>query len=235
MSAEAPRRFYKNASVGDDGASVFLDERTLKTPGGNVFAAPTRALAEAIAKEWSAQGDRILPASMPLAQLAFAAIDVTPGRRGELIAYIAKFGETDLACHRAETPASLVERQTALWDPLIAWGARDLGVLLPVVIGVVPAQPNSEALETLRAHAATCDDFRLAALAQAAALAGSALIAFALLHGRLDAARAFAAAALDDSWSLENWGEDAEARTRLNRQRADFESIGRFFSSLDAP
>jgi chaperone required for assembly of F1-ATPase len=234
MSEAAVRRFYKSATVADDGAGVMLDERRLRTPKGAVFAAPTRALANAVAAEWQAQGEFILPATMPLTQLAFAAVDHTPHRRDELADYIAKFGETDLVCHRAEAPAPLIARQSLLWDPLIAWSMRELGVMLPVVIGVLPAPTQPEALETLRAHTASLDDYQLTALTQAAGLAGSALIAFALVHGRLSAESAFAAAALDYLWSLEQWGEDAEARLRLDRQRAEFENIARFIAALSA-
>jgi chaperone required for assembly of F1-ATPase len=230
--SEAVRRFYKAAAVAQDGAGVMLDARRLRTPKGAVFNAPTRALAEAIAAEWDAQAEHIIPASMPLTQLAFAAIDHTPARRGELIAYIAKFGETDLVCHRAEGPAPLVARQSEMWDGLVAWAAGDLGVALPVVTGVVAAPVPLDSLETLTAHAAALDDFQLTALAQAAGLAGSAVIAFAILRGRIDAETAFKAAALDDLWSQERWGEDAEAKARLDRQRVEFENIARFIATL---
>ncbi len=232
--SELIRRFYKSAAVADDGAGVILDKGRLKTPRGAPFVAPTRVLAEAVAAEWDAQGEHILPSTMPLTQFAFAAIDVTRGRREELARYVAKFGETDLVCHRAGSPPALVKRQGETWDPLIAWAAHDLGVVLPVVTGIVPALANEEALDTLYARAAASDDFHLTALAQAAGLAGSALIAFALARGRLNAESSFAAAALDEFWSLETWGEDAEGRARLDRQRAEFEALGRFFATLAA-
>ena len=229
---EAARRFWKQASVADDGAGVMLDERRLRTPRGAVFAAPSSTLAEGIAAEWNAQGDQIIPSSMPLSQLAFAAIDHTPTRRDELADYVAKFGETDLVCHRAASPPALVARQSMLWNPLVAWSAHDLGVILPVMTGVLPATHDPESLETLRAHAAACDDFQLTALAQAAGAAGSAVIALAMLHGRLSGQAAYAAAALDDLYSLETWGEDAEARARLDRLRAEFENVAQFLALL---
>jgi chaperone required for assembly of F1-ATPase len=231
--AEPIRRFYERAAV--DGDGVMLDQRRLRTPRGAAFAAPTAPLAAAIAEEWNAQGEHIIPSSMPLTQLAFAAIDHTPGRREALADYVAKFGETDLVCHRAAAPAALVARQAKLWDPLVAWSARDLGVMLSVVTGVSPAAPHPEGLETLRAHAAACDDFQLTALAQAAGAAGSAVVGLALLHGRLNAESAFAAAALEDIWSMENWGEDAEARARLDAQRRELENVQRFLALLSAP
>jgi chaperone required for assembly of F1-ATPase len=229
------RRFYKQASVTEtpDGFGVALDERTLRTPGGRVFLAPTRALAQLCADEWAAQGEHIVPATMPVSQLAFAALDWTSQKRGELIEYAASFGATDLCCHRAETPEELAARQSQAWDGLVAWGRDELNVALTVVPGVIAAPAHEDTLATLRKHAAALDDFRLTALAQAAGLAGSTLIAFALLRRRLTAQQAFEAAALDNLWSLEKWGEDAEARSRLERQRAEFDALGRFLKALE--
>jgi len=96
------------------------------------------------------------------------------------------------------------------------------------VTGILAADVSAAELAKLRAAAATLDDFRLTALAQTAGASGSAIIAFALLHGALDAAAAFEAAALDDLWSQEKWGEDGEARARLDRLRAEFDNIARF-------
>jgi chaperone required for assembly of F1-ATPase len=233
--APAPaRRFYKQVSVteAEGGFGVGLDARTLRTPGGTVFLAPTRALAQLCADEWAAQGEHIVPATMPVSQLAFAALDWAAVKRAELIDHAASFGATDLCCHRADAPAELVARQAQAWDELVAWGRDELGVALTVVPSVIAAPSNAAALAMLRKHAAGLDHFRLTALAQAAGLAGSALIAFALLRGRLTAQAAFEAAALDNLWSLEKWGEDAEARGRLDRQRVEFESLGRFIEAL---
>jgi chaperone required for assembly of F1-ATPase len=44
--------------------------------------------------------------------------------------------------------------------------------------------------------------------------------------------KAFEAAALDNLWSLAEWGEDEEARARLDRQLKDFEALGRFIEAL---
>ncbi|MEZ5961271.1 MAG: ATP12 family protein [Hyphomonadaceae bacterium] len=229
-----PRRFYKSATVSDHdgGFGVALDARTLRTPGGTVFIGPTRALAQLCADEWAAQGEHIIPATMPASQMAFAALDWAARNRDQICDYVVKFGETDLCCHRAESPADLVARQAGVWDPLVNWGAESLGVSLPVVAGIVAAPIEPELLAKLRSHAAALDDFRLTGLAQAAGLAGSALIGFAVTFGAYDAQRAFEAAALDNLWSLEKWGDDEEARVRLERQRGEFESIVRYLEAL---
>src|SRR5262249_11557677 len=102
----------------------------------------------------------------------------------------------------------------------------------PVVVGVTPARTEAVTIATLRDHAAALDDFHLTALAQAVGLAGSALIGFALLRGELDAEQAFAAAFLDDLFQLETWGEDAAARARAERARAEFASLAAFIGLL---
>lgn len=229
-----PRRFYKDVALAarDGGFGVALDTRTLKTPGGSTFVAPTKALAQLCADEWAAQGDHIVPATMPASQLAFATWDWTAKNRDQICDYVMGFGQTDLCCHRADAPVELVERQGLHWDPLVAWSEEALGVSLPVVSGVIAAEVGAEALEKLRGRAAALDDFRLTALAQATGLAGSALIGFSLAHGAWNAQRAFEAAALDNLWSLERWGEDEEGRARLDRQRAEFHSIERYLEAL---
>ena len=210
-----------------------LDERRLQTPGGNAFAAPNRALGEAIAAEWNAQGEFIAPASMPLTQLGFAAIDVTPGRRDELARTVVKYTQTDLVSHRAHAPPALVARQSASWDPLLDWAHERFNFRLPVVTGVIAAPVSAENLTVMKRESDDLDDFRVTALVQAVTLAGSAVIGFALLEGRLDAEAAFAAAALDDLWGLENWGEDPEARAGLERQRDEFAALARFIAAMD--
>lgn len=232
MTGEPSRRFYEIAAVSTDGLGVLLDTHTLRTPGGNVFRAPTPALALAIAAEWAAQGERVVPATMPLTQLAFAALDHTPGRRDELSAWLAKYIETDLVCHRADAPTTLVERQAAAWDPIVEWAEERFHMRLPVVTGIIAAEISPQNLTVLEWEVDDLDDFRCTALAQAVTLAGSALIGFALLEGRLDSPAAFAAATVDEAWSLERWGEDAEARAKLESVRSGLEGVARFVAAL---
>lgn len=231
-----PRRFYKQAGLLEDesGFGVALDARALKTPRGTAFRTPTRALAEACAEEWAAQGAHILPASMPVSKLCFVAIDHTPGARAAIAADFAKYGETDLICHRADRPEALIARQQQVWGPVLAWAEAAHGLSLAVVTGIIAAPPAPAALEKLAALALARDDFALTGLAHGAGLAGSALIGLALAEGRLSADEAFAAAALDDLWSMETWGEDSEARARLDRLKGEFQALARYFAALTA-
>jgi chaperone required for assembly of F1-ATPase len=234
VSSGPVRRFYAAATAAeeDDAHIVRLDQRTLRTPSGKPLHMPTRALAEAVAAEWDAQGEIIAPSAMPLTRFAFAAIDLVPGKRNEIARDLAKYIETDLVAHRAETPAGLVARQAQVWDPIVGWAEQRLHMKTPIVTGVIPADAPAQHRTMLEREIDDLDDFRAMALAQAVTLAGSILIGLAFLERQLDAETAFAAAALDDLWSLETWGEDPGARARLDRQREEFAALHRFIAAL---
>jgi chaperone required for assembly of F1-ATPase len=77
------KRFWKDVTVEpeDGGFAIRLDGRPVKTPARAPLAVPTEALAQAVADEWRAVGERIDPRAMPLTGLANAAIDrVAPDR-----------------------------------------------------------------------------------------------------------------------------------------------------------
>ena len=103
---EFPKRFYKQALVAEieDGWTVELDGRGLKTPEKVPLNLPTKALAEAVAQEWGSQQERIHIASMHLTRLANVAIDRTPQNREGMAEELARYCQTDLLCHLAGSP-----------------------------------------------------------------------------------------------------------------------------------
>ena len=91
--APLPKRFYKAVSVASIGGvpatgkaatafRILLEGKPIRTPAKAELAVPTQALAEAIAAEWQAQGERIDAATMPLTRLANSAIDGVAPRLG---------------------------------------------------------------------------------------------------------------------------------------------------------
>jgi chaperone required for assembly of F1-ATPase len=76
------------------------------------------------------------------------------------------------------------------------------------------------------------DDFSLTALQTATAACGSLVIALALLEGHLDAAEAFAASQLDESFQIEAWGEDKEQAERRAALAAEIQAAARFITLL---
>lgn len=214
------------------GHAVTLDGKRMRTPGRRELLLPTAALAAAVAAEWDAQIDEIRPATMPLTRLAATAIDRTADQRDQTIAETAGYAGTDLLCYRADHPPALAERQHAAWQPLLDWAAERYAARLEVTAGIIPKRQSPAALARFTETVATYDNFRLTGLHTATAACGSLIIALALAEGRLAAAEAFSLSQLDETFQIEAWGEDAEARQRREALAADIEATARFLTLL---
>jgi chaperone required for assembly of F1-ATPase len=225
------KRFYKKAEVGADNA-VLLDGRPVKTPGRAPLAPPGASLAAAIADEWNAQGETVLPRSMPLAGLANAAIDRIAPARESFAGGLAAYGESDLLCYRAEGPAPLVARQAEIWDPILAWAASRYDIAFEITSGILHKPQPPGTVARLAAAVGTRDPFELAGLSPLVTISGSLVIALAVAEGALRLDEAWAAASLDEQWQIEQWGEDEEAMQALANRRADFTAAARFLSLL---
>src|SRR5207244_1540467 len=75
--------------------------------------------------------------------------------------------------------------------------------------------------------AAPGDHWRLGALHTVTTLTGSALIALCVLHRRLSAEDAWAAAHVDEDWNMEFWGRDALALERRAFRYAEMQAACR--------
>ena len=221
------RRFYDKASAAAaevaDGHAVLLDGKPARTPAGRILAAPTLALAQAIAAEWEAQRETVDPAKMPLTRLANAIIDGVADRPGPVAAEVEKYLASDLVCYRASNPRGLVERQRQHWDPILAWARDDLGASFALGEGVIHVAQPAAAL-TAAGAAIPGDPWRLGALNSVTTLTGSALLALALLRGRLTPEEAWAAAHVDEDWNIEQWGGDDQAEQRRAFRLAEFQA-----------
>jgi chaperone required for assembly of F1-ATPase len=224
------KRFYSEAAtVGrSDGFVITLDGKPVRTPAGQILLLQSSALAEAIANEWSTQGENILPERMPLTQLASTALDRVIPNRPAILAQLLDYGKTDLLCYRAHGPGDLVERQDQVWQPLIDWAMASFDVVLRVTRGIIPVEQPEASLAALINVLERYDDMRLTALQSAVAATGSLLLGLALVEGRLDAEAAFAASQLDETYQAELWGEDAEAAKARLSLRNDIAAAAQF-------
>ncbi|MGH6870561.1 MAG: ATP12 family chaperone protein [Rhizomicrobium sp.] len=227
------KRFFKSADVREqDGTfAVMLDGRPIKTPNGGVLALRSSRLADAIAAEWAGQADEFELEPMVLTRLAFGAID-GEARRGEIVSAILKFAGSDLTCYRAEGPAELVRRQAAAWDGPLAGVAARTCASFRTTTGVTHIAQPPETIAALEQAIMGRDTAALVALNAATGILGSLVLALNLAGGKLDARTAFAAAHIDESFQAEKWGEDPEARRRLDRLQTELESVETFLRLL---
>jgi chaperone required for assembly of F1-ATPase len=226
MRASLRKRFYKEASVGEQGEGgfpVLVDGKPVRTPGRQLLSAPARALAQAIADEWQAQDGVIDPARMPLTRLANATIDAVAAQAQPVADEIARYLGGDLTVYRASTPAGLVDRQTQLWDPVLAFARDELGARFVQVEGVVFSSQPPQAIHAARAHIPS-DAWRLAAVSSITTLTGSALLALMLARRAITPDAAWEAAHLDEDWQMTQWGRDERALERRAFRRADFDA-----------
>lgn len=230
-----PRRFYKAVTTGpvEGGHAVLLDGRTPKAPGGTPLVLPTAGLAALVAEEWDAQDPHIVMTSMPAVRLAYTALEKVAAVREAVADEVARYAGSDLLCYRAEAPQALVREQVEAWDPLLEWAAADLGVRLERTAGIVHREQPPESLARVVALALELDDFGLAALAHAAGLFGSAVLALALREGRLDGRQAHDLARLDEAFQEKHWGVDGEAAIRTEGRLAEALWLERWFRALD--
>ncbi len=214
---------------------VLLDGKPTLTPLRSPLGTKHRALAEALAAEWDAQNPSIDPDTMPLTRLVSTAIDCVVPQRAALISELMNYTDADMLCYRASYPADLKARQQAVWQPVLDWLDATLGIALQASEGIVPHRQTAATVAALKAAIASLDDARLTALQGAAAITSSLALSLAIVHGRVDAAEAFAAASLDESYQLEKWGADemAEARRRLIER--DLLAIGNYLRLLKLP
>lgn len=231
------KRFWREVRVvpSDEGYGIALDGRTVNTPGRLKLALPSRALANAIAAEWAAVDGAIDPRAMPLTALANAAVERIAPNPAAHAAMLARYGESDLLCYRAEAPPELIARQAAAWDPLLGWARDHYGVTFALVSGVMHMPQPPETLARLGEAIAARSAFELAALTPIVTITGSLVAALALVEDAATPDVVWAAALVDELWQETQWGADAQAVQARARRAAEYDAAVRFLDLVAQP
>ncbi|AYJ86344.1 ATPase [Sphingomonas paeninsulae] len=214
------KRFWKDVTVQDRG--IRLDGKPVRTPGRLPLILPNDALAQAVADEWRSVESEIKPHEMPLTGLSNAAIERIAPDTATYAAGLAVYGETDLLCYRADAPPPLVERQEAVWNPLLDWARQRYDIAFTVTTGVIHTPQPPETVARLSTAVAAHDAFELAALSPIVTIGGSLVIALMIADNAIDPDAAFDACHLDELWQAELWGEEWMAADTRAAHRADF-------------
>jgi chaperone required for assembly of F1-ATPase len=230
------KRFWDKAAIEaePDGYSIRLDGRPMRLPGGAILLVGPKSLAEVIASEWQqaggAKGGEMSFEDTPLTRIAGTAQERIAPDAAPVIDAIARYGETDLLCYRAEAPAELVRRQAESWQPWLDWSARQLDAPLRITAGVSYVRQHNDSIAALKRRVAAFDIYMLAGLGLAVPALGSLVLGLAMAVGELDALSAAELGLLDELFQAELWGEDEEAAKRRTSVRADIGLAGRFMA-----
>lgn len=234
MSEWKAKRFWTETRIApcEGGWQILLDDRVLRSPAKAALTLPTQSLADAIREEWAAQEGEIDPNAMPLTRAVNSTVDKVMPQQHAVAQMLAAYGGTDLICYRAETPEALIQRQAALWDPLLDWAARHFGARLVCAQGVMPVVQDADAVGALAAPLYAADPFRLTALHDLITLPGSLVIGLAVSEGHLTPQQAWHAARVDADWQEQHWGQDDEATVFDQSRKAQFNSAAQLLSLL---
>lgn len=230
------KRFWDEVSVAPNGQghAILLDGRPMHLPGGGVLGIGPSRLAHAIAEEWrlagGGKGGEMSFADTPLTRLAGTAQDRIAPDPATTADAIARYGESDLLCYRAEAPAALVQRQARGWQPWLDWAALAYDAPLRITIGVGYVRQHRDSIAALRRAVAALDIHALAALGVAVPAMGSLVLGLALAEQRIDAETAHALGALDELFEAEKWGADEEAVQRRIGVAADIALAARYIA-----
>ena len=228
MRPKLPKRFYKEATSGPGpaGHQVLLDGKPVRTPAKRLLQVPSVALAAMIAGEFGSQAEEINPMTMPVLRICNAAIDGVADNADAVLADIVAYVGSDLLCYRAHEPQRLADRQRETWDPVLDHVRQAHKAQFSLAEGVMPVEQSVEAIEAVRMALARqlTDPIRLAAAHVVTSASGSALLTLAFLDGALDSKALWAAATLDEVWSAEMWGHDAEAQAMLSAKWRDVDA-----------
>lgn len=227
------KRFYADAGVGaaEGGFAITLDGKPIRSPSGRQVVVPTRAIADAVAAEWGAQGETIDPLTMPLTRFANSVVEGVIDRVDLVADDVAKYLGTDLLFYRAGHPQALMVRESERWDPVLAWARDELGAHFILAEGIVHAAQPEASITAARAIF-PADPWAVAALHVVTTLTGSALLALALAHGVLDQAQVWAAAHVDEDWNIDKWGIDEEVAARRAARLVDFRAAAQILEAV---
>lgn len=231
MTEWAAKRFWTDTQISalETGFTVTLDGRPVRTPAKSALVLPTRALAEAVAREWDAQEGQIKPLEMPFTRAANAATDKVTPQHSEVADLLAAYGDSDLICYRASDPRGLVERQNRGWDPLVDWSATALKAPLQVYVGIMHEEQPQASIASLTRRVHAFDPYQLTAFHDLVSLSGSLIIGFAVTQDYAPATDLWDISRIDEIWQAEKWGHDEEAERMTALKRDAFLHAEQFF------
>ena len=231
MADFAAKRFWKDTTVCEveNGFTVLLDGRNVRTPAKALLVVPTVQMAEEVRLEWDAQEGEIDPSVMPYTRGANAAIDKVSVQHSEVADMLSEYGDSDLTCYRATYPQELIALQAKAWDPIIEWVFETYGARLEPRVGVMPVPQDQAALDILRQRVHALDSFQLSAFHDLVSLSGSLALGLAATESLYPIEALWALSRVDEEFQISQWGADDEANEVSDIKRQSFVHAYKFF------
>lgn len=205
------KRFYKLVSFQPHQGeyAITLDGRMMKTPLGSVLTVKTHALAQALQEEWAAQGNEIVPVSMPLTHIVSTQIDQVAYQRTAMSATILKYLDTDLLCYRAgDIPPGMQEAQEKAWDPWLKWFQERFGFGLQTTTSLQALDQPANAHTVVKAFIENLSAEYFTVLQMIVPMCGSIVLGLAFIEEALSPQDVYNAARVEENFRAKIYNEE---------------------------
>jgi len=214
------KRVYTMASYTktEDGFVLQLDGKAVKTTLGAPLAAPGKALIEAVVSEWAAQGEDVIPDSMPMTQMLTTAID-RMRERDVMTKTLLNYLDTDLLCYRVKEPEDLARRQKEVWDRWLTWFDEHFESPLKTTFGLDALKQDPVTHKRIWNYLEALDEYYFSVLQVVTSLSGSIVLGLAFVEQEASAEDVFTAAELEEIYHAEIAGEAIHGADPVQEKR----------------
>ena len=224
-------KYWKNVRKKKDSNDLFqiyLDDTCLQSDQGNNIKLPAQ-LAEAVIKEWNADGKIDIMKNSFYTKFSFSVIDMTKRERDNVIARLVAYGNCDPICYIAGEPTKLHLMQKNLYNPLIDWAERFLSIKLNKGSGLLFIEQPTRNSDNVKKFLEELDNFHLTAVHELTKSLGSLFTSLALYKNIIGPELAWEVAHVEDNFRIEVWGEVEEETLIKN---ADFDHFNKLVKIL---
>ena len=209
-----------------------INNRSLKTPDGNIIELPSMKLAKILLKDYeSSFKSKPLDIVTPI-KITNTAIDKIKPNNIFYINEITNNLNNDMICYFANSPVELVDLQNKEWLPLINYMRSSYNIELIHTSKLFSINQKPDSLLKLKNILDEINTFKLSAIYTLSQITKSIVISLALVNNKISAKKAFENSNLEELYQISKWGKDEEAFDRLNTIKVDIRNIKKYYDSV---
>ena len=209
-----------------------INNKSLKTPDGNIIELPSMKLAKLLLKDYeSSFNSKSLNIVRPI-KITNTAIDKIKPNNIFYINEITNNLNNDMICYFANSPVELVDLQNKEWLPLINYMESSYNIELIYTSKLFSINQKPDSLLKLKNILNEINIFKLSAIYTLSQITKSIIISLALVNNKISAKKAFENSNLEELYQISKWGKDEEAFDRLNTIKVDIRNIKKYYDSV---
>ena len=209
-----------------------INNKSLKTPDGNIIELPSMKLAKLLLKDYeSSFKSKPLNIVRPI-KITNTAIDKIKANNIFYINEITNNLNNDMICYFANSPVELVDLQNKEWLPLINYMESSYNIELIYTSKLFSINQKPDSLLKLKNILNEINIFKLSAIYTLSQITKSIIISLALVNNKISAKKAFENSNLEELYQISKWGKDEEAFDRLNTIKVDIRNIKKYYDSV---